>query len=174
MKGGEIMRKLWPYLAIAVILGFTAQAFSQPASKPCGREGHHQRMRRPTPRRFERGRQAFEFFLGLREKLGLTDEQVDKLKAIKLEHGKVAIKTRAELKIKELELRELMQATESDEFAIKTKVKEIEELRTQLMMNRINGRLEARKVLTEKQLKKLKELRKHPPKLLEEIKKEHK
>jgi len=110
----------------------------------------------------------------LREKLGLTDEQIDKLKSIKLEHEKAAIKTESELKLKRLELRELMQAEEPDESAVKVKIEEIGELKTQLAMNKIDGGLEARKVLTEKQLKKLKELRKHPPKLLEEIKKKHK
>jgi len=173
-EGGEIMRKLWPYLAIAVILGFTTQAFSQPARRPCFREGYRKRKAQPMPRRFERGRQAFGFFLGLREKLGLTDEQIDKLKSIKLEHEKAAIKTESELKLKRLELRELMQAEEPDESAVKVKIEEIGELKTQLAMNKIDGGLEARKVLTEKQLKKLKELRKHPPKLLEEIKKKHK
>lgn len=168
------MRKLWPYLAIAVILGFTAQAFSQPAPKSCARERHHQRMNRPMQRRFERGRKAFGFFLGLREKLGLTDDQVDKLKSIKLEHEKAAIKTEAELKLKRLELTELMQVEEPDESAIKAKVEEIGELKTQLAMNKIEGGLEARKVLTEKQRKQLKELREHPPKLPEKIKKPHK
>ena len=164
------MRKLVPYLAIVAILAFTTQAFGQLAPKPC-RKGPHPREFHPILRRLERARRAFEFFLDLKEKLGLTDEQIDKLKAIKLEHEKAAIKARAELKIKELELRELMQATEPDELAIKAKVKEIEDLRTRLMMNRINGRLEAQRVLTEKQLKQLKELRRHPPKPPEKTRK---
>jgi len=125
-------------------------------------------------RRFEHGRRSFEFFLDLREELGLTDEQVDKLKSIKLEHQKAAIKTESELKLKRLELRELMEAGEPDEFAVKAKVEEIGELKTQLAMNRIDGGLKARKVLTDKQQKQLKELRKRPPKPLEEIKKKHK
>ena len=165
------MRKLLPCLAILAILAFTTQASGQPPS-PC-RKGTHPRECHPMPPRFEHGRRAFEFFLNLREKLGLTDEQIDKLKTIKLEHAKAAIKTRAELKIKKLELRELLQAKEPDELAIKAKVKEIEDLRTRLTMNRINGRLEAQKVLTEKQLKQLRELRRYPPKPPEKIKKKH-
>ena len=86
--------------------------------------------------------------------LGLTDEQAEKLHQIFFNARKANIKTRADLEIKRMELRELMRAETTDRDAALKKVQEISALREQMMRQHVETMLAAKTVLTPEQQKK--------------------
>ncbi|HIE27154.1 TPA: periplasmic heavy metal sensor, partial [Candidatus Poribacteria bacterium] len=85
------------------------------------------------------------------ERLNLTEEQQEKLQALRTDFAKAALPLRNEIQIKSLELRQLWIADELDEGAIVAKSKEISALRTQLQENMIYHRLDVAKILTKEQ-----------------------
>ncbi len=95
----------------------------------------------------------------LQEQLGLTEEQIEQLRALRSDAAKSGIRTRAELRIRRLELRELLQAEEPDRALIEKKVREISDARTAAQMQRIDHRLAFRSVLTPEQRAKMRNLR---------------
>jgi len=99
------------------------------------------------------------FFLRLRQQLGLSEDQVAKLSALKSETAKQAIRTKADVEILRIELRELMHKDNVDVKAVDAKINKIGDLQTALRRAEVHARLEARNVLTEEQLKKLHELK---------------
>ncbi len=72
-----------------------------------------------------------------------------------VEVQKSALKTRADLGVRRIELRELMRADQPDREAVMKKVEEISDLRGQMMMQRIDSLLAAKSVLTPEQQKKI-------------------
>ncbi len=95
----------------------------------------------------------------LQEQLGLTEEQTERLRALRSDAAKSGIRTRAELRIKRLELRELLQAEEPDRARIEKKVRELSDARYAAQMQRIDQRLAFRSVLTPDQREKMRSLR---------------
>lgn len=95
----------------------------------------------------------------LRAKLGITDEQYAKLRTAFLNSSKAAIKDKADLKIKRLELANLMDAEKVDHALVDQKVNEISALRGALLKNQIQARLTVKETLTADQLNKLHEWR---------------
>ena len=95
----------------------------------------------------------------MREHLGLTEEQTEQLRALRSDAAKSGIRTRAELTIKQMELRELLQAEEPDRALIEKKVRELSDARYAAQMQRIDQRLAFRSVLTPDQREKMRNLR---------------
>jgi len=91
----------------------------------------------------------------LRAYLNLTDQQVDRLHQISVDSEKASVKTRADLELRRIELRELWRADNPDHDAVMKKVQEISELRGQMMKQHMETLLTARSVLTPEQQKKL-------------------
>jgi Spy/CpxP family protein refolding chaperone len=87
--------------------------------------------------------------------LGLTDEQTSKLRQIMVEGRKSAIKTRADLQVRNIELRELLRADQPNRDAVLHKVQEISDLRGQMMRERVDSLLAAKAVLTPEQQQKI-------------------
>jgi len=87
--------------------------------------------------------------------LNLTDPQVDRLRQIAVESEKVAVKSRADVEVREIELRELLRADKPDREAIMKKVDELSSLRGDLMKQRVEALLSAKSVLTPEQQKKI-------------------
>lgn len=85
------------------------------------------------------------------EKLNLTEEQREKLQALRIDFAKETLPLRNEIQIKSLEMRQLWIADELDEEAIVAKSKEISVLRNQLQEKMIRYRLDAAKILTREQ-----------------------
>jgi Spy/CpxP family protein refolding chaperone len=94
-----------------------------------------------------------------RTKLGITDEQYAKLKNSFLDSEKVAIRTRADLQIKRLELANLMSADNVDRTQVNQKISDIGALETALMKNHIETQLAVKDTLTPEQLKKFQQWR---------------
>ena len=91
----------------------------------------------------------------VRAELNLTDAQVGRLHALAVESEKSSIKTRADLELHDVELRELLRADNWDHDAIMSKVQAISDLRGQMAKQHMETMLTARSVLTPEQLKKV-------------------
>ncbi len=91
--------------------------------------------------------------------LGLTDEQTDRLRQVFVEAEKSRVKTRAELRVRQIELRELLRPDQPNREAVMKKVQEISDLRGQLMKERVDSLLAIKGILTPEQQKKLRAFR---------------
>lgn len=87
--------------------------------------------------------------------LGLTDQQSDRLRQIVVETQKTTVKTRAEMAVRGIELRELLRTDKPDREAVMKKVQEISDLRRDMMRQHVDALLSAKTVLTPEQQKKL-------------------
>jgi Spy/CpxP family protein refolding chaperone len=90
----------------------------------------------------------------IRAALNLADPQVDRLRQILVETRKSAVKSRAEMAVRRIELRELLRADTPDREAVMKKVQEISSLRAELMKQHVEALLAAKSVLTPEQQKK--------------------
>jgi Spy/CpxP family protein refolding chaperone len=91
----------------------------------------------------------------LKAKLGLSDEQAKQLTQIFSQATKAGIKQRADIRIVELELRELLEADPVDMGQVEGKLKASEGLRTTLRLSLIKAHEQAKGVLTPEQRQKL-------------------
>src|SRR5258708_5668438 len=73
----------------------------------------------------------------IKSALGLTDEQVGRLRHIMVETEKASVKNRAEIEVRGIELRELLHAENSDRDAVMKKVQEISGLRGEMMHHHV-------------------------------------
>lgn len=96
---------------------------------------------------------------GLREQLGLTEDQWKQWRALRAEAMRANIRARSELRLKRLDLLELMQAEEPDRAAIEQKLRELSEARHLLTKQRVEHRLAVHELLTPEQRAKLQTLR---------------
>lgn len=85
------------------------------------------------------------------EEIGLTDEQVVKLKALSLDLDRTRIKTEAEIQIAERELAALVHDEKADFTAIEAKVTQSESLEVGLRVAAIKAKREAWTLLTPEQ-----------------------
>jgi Spy/CpxP family protein refolding chaperone len=83
--------------------------------------------------------------------IGLTADQVTKLKDIQLNLDKARIKAEADIQIAERELRALTESEKSDLTAIEAKLKQSEDLQVGLRMTSIKTRREVMGLLTPEQ-----------------------
>jgi Spy/CpxP family protein refolding chaperone len=90
------------------------------------------------------------------KEIGLTEEQVKKLKAIDLDYDRARIKAEAERHIAERELHALVEEEKTDLSAIEAKVKQSEMLEVGLRMSAFKARQDALAVLTPEQREKAK------------------
>lgn len=132
-------------LGVVLVIGMTLILAAQPGPGP----QRGQRGMNRAGRQFGMGRmiQNPEF----RSKLGITEEQYGKLQTGFLNALKAAIKNRADLQIKRLELASLMDADKPDRAQINQKINEISALQTAQMKNHIDTRLLVKETLTAEQ-----------------------
>jgi Spy/CpxP family protein refolding chaperone len=90
--------------------------------------------------------------------LGLNDMQKEEISAIRTAAIKEVIRKRAAVQIARLELKELLSKGPVDMKAVEAKVRQIEGLRTDILLTLINMREEVKSKLTPEQLKKMKEM----------------
>jgi len=118
---------------------------------------------RMSERRF--GRERGEFGLAhllndpaIREKLGITAEQVGAIRKQESDFRKTEIRDRADLAVKRVDLRDLLEADKPDRAAIDSKLQEISTARLALEKSAIHYRLAMREAITPEQRQKLREL----------------
>ncbi len=92
------------------------------------------------------------------KELGLSDKQSEQIDQLVLAHRKNVIKLEADLRIAEIEFRDLMEGNPS-EAEVRKKAKAMSQLREKLHDLRIDHLLAVRRVLTAEQQKKLQEMR---------------
>jgi Spy/CpxP family protein refolding chaperone len=91
--------------------------------------------------------------------VGLEEAQMDKIKSINLAAEKEVIKLRADLRIAELELREMMTSDTPDKSKVNKKIDEMSVLRAKIRKIEAGSRIDVQSVLTSEQRQLLKEWR---------------
>jgi Spy/CpxP family protein refolding chaperone len=92
------------------------------------------------------------------KELGLTDKQTEQIDGLSLNHRKAVIKLEADLKIAEIEFRDMMEGNPS-EADVRKKAKALSQLKEKLQDLRLDHMLAVRKVLTPEQQKKLQDMK---------------
>ena len=128
---------------------------------------------RPGPMEARQGRMGFGMrrqgmggfgpMRALAQRLGLTEEQRTKLRQQSLESRKAAVRTRADLTIKQMELHELLSADNPDRAQTDRKLREIADLRYAAEKLRVDQRIAFQQLLTPEQRTKLRQFRENGP-----------
>jgi Spy/CpxP family protein refolding chaperone len=100
------------------------------------------------------------FYKEYGDELGLSDEQVKKLKSIWSEYKKEVIRKKADIKVAEIELGEILGQDVIDFGKAKGKITQIGSLNQAIRLGHLGSIENAQKVLTAEQLTKLKTLKK--------------
>jgi Spy/CpxP family protein refolding chaperone len=87
----------------------------------------------------------------LKQRLGLTDDQAAKLKELRSNYLKTTTMQGAKIHVAELELNDLLDEKKLDASKIEKKVKEIESLKSELLMGRIRSLINAADFLSPEQ-----------------------
>ena len=104
------------------------------------------------------------------EKMGLTDDQIMKMKPVHNEMQKKQARFKADLKIAEIELGEIMEVKDFDLEKASSAVRKISEIKTAHHLEMLKAMKEMRTILTDEQFKKMKKMmsmktdEKKPPK----------
>jgi Spy/CpxP family protein refolding chaperone len=94
----------------------------------------------------------------LQKQIGVTPEQVARIKKQQTDFQEAGIKSRANLQVKHIELNQLMSATTPDRAAIDAKLSEISSAQLASEKDRVHHQLDMKTALTADQQAKLKEL----------------
>jgi len=90
------------------------------------------------------------------DRIGLTDEQVMKMKPMHSEMQKKQARFKADLKIAEIELADILEVKDFDLEKASSAVKKIEEIRTAHHLDMLKTMKEMRTILSDEQFKKMK------------------
>jgi Spy/CpxP family protein refolding chaperone len=90
--------------------------------------------------------------------MGLTDDQIMKMKPVHREMQKKQARFKADLKIAEIELMEIMEVKDFDLEKAISAVKKIEEIKTAHHVEMLKSMKEMRTMLTDEQFKKMKKM----------------
>lgn len=93
------------------------------------------------------------------DKLGLSDEQTMKMKPIHSEMQKKQARFKADLKIAQIELKDIMEVKDFDLEKAETAVKKIEGIKTAHHLEMLSAMKEMRTILTDEQFKKMKTMK---------------
>lgn len=130
-------------ISMIALLGFGVQpSLAGPEPGPYGEmRGHHPQHSN-----------HLRHLLNHQKEIGLTEEQVKKLKAIELDFDRIRIRSEAEIHIAERELQALVEGEEQADLSkVEGKVKQSEMLEVGLRMSAFKARNEALAVLTPEQ-----------------------
>jgi hypothetical protein len=98
----------------------------------------------------------------IRTYLRLEDPQVERLRQIVVETEKANVKTRAEIEVRNIGLREALRADKPDRDEILKQVQEISDLRREMMKHNVEAILAAKAVLSPEQQRRLFSLLEYP------------
>lgn len=97
--------------------------------------------------------------LKIKDKIGLTREQVERIENLMLEHEAFSIRNSGEIKIKELQFTAYLKAGKTDRKKMEVYIREISKEKTNLIVHYMNYLLDVRDVLTPQQLETLKQMK---------------
>lgn len=129
-------------VVISVMLLSAALAFSQPEPGGPGGPGGPGEGKDLPPK--------------LIKKLGLTEEQQEKVKSIRMNAEKEKIKIEAELRIKQIDMQEQLEKKSVNEKEVSKLIDGIADLQKKMLENRIKTILALKKILTPEQQEKIK------------------
>jgi Spy/CpxP family protein refolding chaperone len=146
-------------LAVMALLAFSVpvSAFSQmkDMSMKGHEEGHGQMMGMGN---MDRMGDMMGMCIEHADKMGLTDDQVMKMKPVHSEMQKKQARFQADRKIAEIELREIMEVKDFDLEKANAAVKKIGDIKTSHHLEMLNAMKEMRTNLTDEQFKKMKKM----------------
>ena len=145
------MRKLALSLLLTVV--FAVPAFSQMTEMPV--KGHGQMMEMGN---MDKMGDMAGMCIEHADMLGLTDDQITKMKPIHREMQKKQARFKADLKIAEIELMEIMDVKDFDLEKASAAVKKIAEIKTAHQLEMLKAMKEMRTILTDEQFKKMKKI----------------
>jgi Spy/CpxP family protein refolding chaperone len=148
------MRKIVFALLLTVV--FTVPAFSQmdmPMKGPG--EGHGPMMEMDHMDMMGGDMMCMEH---MRHMVGLTDDQMVKMKPMRMEMQKSQIRSKADLKIAEIELMEIMEVKDFDLDKAIYAVKKIEDIKTARHLEMLKTMKDMRTILTDDQFKKMRKI----------------
>ena len=143
-------------LALLLTVVFAVPAFSEMKDMPMKGhgEGHGQMM--------ERGNMDMMggemMFMEHANKMGLTDDQMMKMKPLHSEIQKKQIRSKADLKIAEIELMEIMEVKDFDLDRATAVVKKIEDMKTARHLEMLKAMKDMRAILTDEQFKNMRKM----------------
>jgi len=93
----------------------------------------------------------------LLKKAGISEEQANKIRDLHFQNQREGIKLSSEMRLKNLEMAELMDSDKPDEGKIRAKAKEISALREKMYMQGVEQGLTMKKLITPEQEQKLRD-----------------
>lgn len=108
----------------------------------------------PGPRPAPRG----DLESQLKARIGLTEEQAEQVRKLRLEHQKAEVQRQADLQVARMELNELFRAPMVDEKAVAAKLKVVGDLEFAVLKARVDQRLALRKVVSPEQAEQIEKL----------------
>ncbi len=147
------MRKFW-LSGTTIILG-VALLMAQP---------HHRGMNRYGGRHGMFGHKNLESRIlsgEMKKKLGLTDKQISSIKKLIVTNEKNTIKMEADLKLAELDLRQIMDSENINKSNVSSALDKISSIRNKIHKGKLFLFVDIQKVLTKDQRKKIKEFAPH-------------
>ena len=148
------MKKIVFALLLTVV--FAVPAFSQMDDMPMKGhgEGHGQMMEMGNMDMMGGDMMCME----QANKMGLTDEQMEKMKPLHREMQKKQIRSKADLKIAEIELKEIMEVKDFDLDKATYAVKKIEDIKTAQHLEMLKAMKDMRAILTDEQFKNMQKM----------------
>lgn len=144
------------WIAIAAALLFAAAGFAFAAQRGWG-PGWMSGSRGPGIRSMGQRMLVLLDNEQFQSEVNLTDSQVKRLRSIITTAEKSNIQTRAQMQSDGIDLRQLMQSDNPDHDAVMKKVQQISELRGEMMKNNVQALLEAKKILSPEQQKRIRQ-----------------
>ncbi len=135
-----------------MVISVPVPAFSQMRDMST-KEGHGQMMDMGN---MDKMGDMMDMCIDQANKMGLTDDQLMKMKPIHSEMQKKQVRFKADLKIAEIELMEIMEVKDIDIEKASYAVKKIAEIKTTYHLEMLKAMKEMRAILTDEQFKKMK------------------
>jgi Spy/CpxP family protein refolding chaperone len=144
-------------LSLLLTLVFAVPAFSEMADMPMNEHGevHGQMMEMEN---MDNSGAMMGMCIKHAEKMGLTDEQIIKIKSVHMEMLKKQIRFNADLKIAKIDLVEIMEVKDFDLDKASAAVKRISGIKTAHHLEMLKALKIMRTVLTDEQYKKMKKM----------------
>lgn len=145
------MKKLALSLLLTVV--FAVPAFSQMTDMPMKGQGRMMEMGE-----MDKMGDMAGMCIEHAERMGLTDDQIMKMKPIHREMQKKQARFKADQRIAEIELMEIMDVKDFDLEKANAAVKKIAEIKTAHQLEMLKAMKEMRTILTDEQFKKMKKI----------------
>ena len=149
------MKKIVLSLLLTVV--FAVPAFSQMKDMPMKEHkgGHGQMMEMGN---MDKMGDMMGMCIEHADKMGLTDDQITKMKSVHREMQKKQVRFEADLKIAEIELMEIMEVKNFNMEEASSAVKKIAQIRTANHLEMLKAMKEMRAILTDEQFKNMKNM----------------